>query len=269
MAEKTYSLYNDAEILDQRLAVEIGDSYIVLVTGTGGKISGLEYFTTDENTLEEILNEIGDHSSLIKKNYSETRVYYNLKETVLVPVGQFNTSVASEFVDLAFGNTSASRVNVENINIAPGIVNVYRSNENWQEIISKYFRAVTKRHLYSKLVEQAVTNNEQLRVIFYKDSFTIVAVKNKQLKIVRSFDYKNDADALYHILNVCKQVDIDAADTSLFVSGFIEKDSSLFQLLKKYIGTAKLDNASYDALPADQQSQYPHHYFTSFINLLS
>lgn len=268
MAEKKYSLYSDTEMLDQRLVVEIGDSYVVLAAGADGKISGLEYYSSEDD-LEETMNDISLNSSLLKKNYSETKLYYNLKESVLVPAGQFNTSVASEFVDLAFGDKPASRVNVENINVAAGIVNVYRSNENWQEIIGRYFRAVTKRHLYSKLAEQAFANNEELRAVFYTNTFIIVAVKNKHLKIIRSFDFSNDADVLYHILNTCKQVDIDVAETTMYISGFIEKDSATFQLLNKYIGTVKLDNIAYDALPAIQQHDHPHHYFTSFINLLS
>jgi len=268
MAEKKYSLYNNTEVLDQRLAVEIGEGYIVLVAGAGGRISGLEYFTA-EDTLEETLNDINQLSSLIKKNYSETRVFYNLEEAVMVPVGLFNSSVAAEFVDLAFGNKADARVNVENIDITPGIVNVYRSNEHWQEIINRHFRVVTKKHLYSKLVEDVVAGNESLRIIIYQNTFTIVAVKNKQLKIVRSFSFSSDADVLYHILNVCKQVDIDVASAPMHVSGFVDKDSSLLQLLKKYIGSVKLYNAAYNDMPSVEKDQYPHHYFTSFINLLS
>lgn len=268
MAEQIHRLYSNAEMLDQKLAVEIADHHVVLVAGADGKVSGLEYYTTDDN-LEETLEDIHQKSSLIKKQYSETRVFCNVKEAVLVPVGQFNTSVAAEFVDLAFGNEPASRVNVENINVAPGIVNVYRSDEAWQEIINRYFRVVTKRHLYSKLVEQSVANNEQLRLVFYKGSFTIVAMHNKQLKLVRSFDAENDADVLYHTLNVCKQVDIDPSSSTVIVSGLVEKNSAIITSLKKYFATLKLDNAAYDALPSDQQEQYPHHYFTSFINLLS
>lgn len=268
MAEKKYSLYNDTAVLDQRLAVEIGDGYIVLVAGADGRISGLEYFTS-EDTLEETLNDISQLSSLIKQNYSETKVFYNLEEAVMVPVGLFNSSVASEFVDLAFGNKADARVNVENIDVTPGIVNVYRSNENWQEIINRYFRVVTKKHLYTKLVEEVINANGSLRVIVYENAFIIAAVKNKQLKIVRSFGYSSDEDVLYHILNVCKQVDIDIESAMLHISGFVEKNSSLLQLLKKYIGHIQLVNASYNDMPSEEKDQYPHHYFTSFINLLS
>lgn len=269
MAEKSYSLYNDADLLDQRLAVEIGDSYVVLVAGADNKISGLEYFTADDNELEQTMEEISQQSSLLRKNYSETRVFYNLHESVMVPVGHFNSSVAAEFVDVAFGRKPSHRVNVENVNVSPGIVNVYRSREQWHDIIARHFRAVTKRHLYSRLIEHVLVNGEQVRVVFYRDSFVVVAAKDRQMKIARSFSFTNDADVLYQLLNTCTQVDIDAASTTLYVSGFIGKESDTFRLLKKYFGTVKADNASYDSLPKELLDKYPRHYFTSFFSLLS
>lgn len=269
MAKQIYHLYNAAEIIDQRLAVEIGERYIVLVAGTKDTVAGLEFYETDENDLDETLQHIKEQSQLLNRSYSETNIYYNLYEAVLVPVAQFNTSIASELLDVAFGNNAAARVNVENINVAPGIVNVYRSNENWQNVINNYFRAVTKRHLYSHIVENAVAANEHLTVQFYQSEMIVVAVKNKQLQLVRSFSYTNDADVLYHLLNVCKQVDIDTAEATLSISGFITTDSGNYKQLQKYFGKLKLNNASKNLLPPDQLKQYPSHYFTSFFNLLS
>lgn len=268
MATKSYSLYNSVEIIDQRLAVEIGCAHLVLVAGSATTVAGLEVYELEENDLEEALNDIKHQSQLLDKNYSETSVYYNLHEAVLVPVGSFNTSIASELLDVAFGNNTSARVNVENINVSPGIVNVYRSNDKWQDIISNYFRAVTKRHIYSKLVEKAIEANENLSVQFYRNEIIIIAAKNGQLQLVRNFNYSHDADVLYHLLNVCKQVDMDATETTLSISGFINTDSGLFLQLQKYFAQLKLNNAETSVLPADQLKQYPLHYFTPFFKLL-
>jgi hypothetical protein len=265
MTEKLYSVYGKEEILDSRLAVEIGDSYIVLVAGINGNISGLEYYSTDDD-LDETLENISHQSLLLKKNYSETKVFCNLKESVFVPVGLFNTAVASEFVELAFGNRASSRVNVEHVNVAPGILNVYRSNENWQEIISRHFRAVTKRHLYSKLVEDTIARRMEIRVIFYKDSFIVVALNDDQLRIARSFDFSNDADILYHLLNTCKQVDIIPSEVALYICGLIDTNTPAFALLGKYFDLIVINNEESRSLP---ENKYPDHYFNSFINLLS
>lgn len=269
MAEKTYSLYNDTELLDQRLAVEIGDSYVALVAGVAGKVAGFEYFAAADDDLAETMEAISHDSSLLGRNYSETKVFYNLEESVLVPVGHFNSSVAAEFIDATFGSAASHRVNVENVNVSPGIVNVYRSNEQWQDIVGRHFRAVTRRHLYSRLVEQFLSTDQQLRIVFSNNSFILLAAKARQLKIVRRFTFNSDADVLYYLLNTCKQVDLDLSETTLHVAGFIEKDSTLYKLLRDYCGNLKPDNAASDALGEAQRDRYPHHYFTSFISLLT
>jgi hypothetical protein len=269
MPQKTYSIYNSESIQgDQQLAVEIGKNYLALVLGTSSKLSGFEYYDAEENDLQEFLIYIKSHSQLLDKSYSETHLYYNLEESVLVPIGQFNTSVASEFVDLAFGNKPASRINVENVDVQPGVVNVYRSNEQWPDVINEYFRAVTKRHLFSRLIETAA--NDSVHVQFCKKEMIVIANGNKQLQLARSFDYLSNEDALYHLLNAFKQTRIDPAQTHIVVAGFIDESSALATMLHQYFASMSFDNTvAKNILPQDALSKYPSHYFTSFFKLLS
>jgi hypothetical protein len=269
MAQLTCSLYDSATVEgDQQLAVEIGTTYLAFVLGTHSLITGFEYYDADDNDLEELLHFAKNKSRILHNSYSEARVYYNLEEAVLVPVGQFNTTIASEFIDLAFGNRSSCRVNVENVNVQPGIVNVYRSIENWQEIISRYFRAVTKRHLYSKLVEDCMADKIDLSVIFYKDSFVVTIAPGQQLKMVRRFGYNSDADVIYHLLNTCKQTGTLPEALQINITGFIEENAPLALSLTNYFG-AMVVGVPHHAVPADQNGKYPSHYFTHFFNLLS
>jgi len=268
MAQKHYSLYNSETIEgDQQLAVEIGKSYIVLILGTATRVAGLEYYEIADSELEEMLEYIKQHSQILDTNYSEARLYYNLRESVLVPVGQFNTSVAAELIDLAFGPSVAARINVENVNVQPGIVNVYRSHEDWQPVITQYFRAVTKRHLISKLLER--TTADGLKVQFYKNEMVVIATNNMQLQLARNFERTTEADAVYHILNSCKQTAIDPLITTIELSGFIDDTSEIVQLLSKYFASVKFQHPVEGVLPQGQLLKYPLHYFTPFFNLLS
>lgn len=266
MAQKTYSLYHSETVEgDQQLVAEIGATHLALVLGTQSKISGFEYFDADDNDLEALLSFAKENSLLLDKSYSETKLFYNLEESVLVPSVHFNSSVASEFLDIAFGDKAASRINVENINVQPGIVNVYRSDSNWQNIITHYFRAVTKRHLFSRLIETVPTNC--VKVQFYNHEMIVVAANN-QLQLARRFEISTDEDAVYHLLNACKQTAIDPLNTTLEVSGLINTESQLFQLLKQYFGEVQLQNANENILPQQELLKYPLHYFTPFFNLL-
>ncbi len=268
MAQKIYSLYNSETIEgNQHLAVEMGKSYLVLVLGTSTKVAGLEYFEASDSDIEELLVHIKHHSQILDTNYSEARVYYNLHESVLVPVGQFNTSVAAELLDLAFGPSKEARINVENVNVQSAIVNVYRSNENWQQIISQYFRAVTKRHLFSKLIESSTTNG--LKVQFYKDEMVVIGRRDDQLQLARSYHFSTDEDAVYHLLNTCKQTAIDPSITTLQLSGLVDENSGILNLLRKYFASVKLQQPVAGILPHSELSKYPLHYFSPFFNLLS
>jgi hypothetical protein len=268
MAQKKYSVYNNESIEgDQQLAVELCSNYVALVLGTSSKIAGFEYYDSEDNDLQDVFEHIKHNSQLLDTNYSEARVYYNLPESVLVPVGQFNTSVASECVDLAFGPATAARINVENVNVQPGIVNVYRSNEDWQQLINNYFRAVTKRHLISKLIEKAPA--EGLKVQFYKEQMIVIAKRDQQLQLARGFAFTTDEDAVYHLLNVCKQTAIDPAEATIEISGLVENDSKALQLIRKYFFTVRLEHPAKSILPQQELSKYPLHYFTPFFNLLS
>jgi hypothetical protein len=268
MAQKKYCLYNPETIEgDQRFAVQVGRDYVAMVLGTSTKIAGLECYDAEDNDLEELLGYIKEQSLLLDRNYSETRVYYNMPESVLVPVGQFNTSLASEFLDIAFGNSPASQINVENVNIQPGIIHVYRSNEQWQRLLTQSFRAVTKRHLFSKLIETAPAGSLKLQV--YKNEIIIIAMNHQGPQLVRSFEWETDEDILYHLLNTCKQTGIDAINSTIDVCGFIDADSKAMQLLKQYFGKVKLDTPQQGIMPSEELSKHPLHYFTPFINLLS
>jgi hypothetical protein len=157
-------------------------------------------------------------------------------------------------------------VNVENVNVQPGIVNVYRSREDWQQLISQYFRAVTKRHLFSKLVESYA--GDGIKVQFYKDQMVVIARRDDHLQLARSFELSADEDAVYHLLNVCKQTGINPAEIPIYVSGFIEENSAAFGYISKYFDVVVMDNASILLLQRNNPGPYPDQYFAPFFNLL-
>lgn len=268
MAQKAYCLYNTGTVEGgQQLAVEIGKTYLALVLGTAERLSGFEYYDAADKDPGELLDHIKEHSLLLDSAYTQARLFYNAEEAVLIPVGQFSTSVASEFVDAAFGEKLSSRVNVENVNVQPGIVNVYRSDESWQQVIPHYFRAVTRRHLFSKLIENAPADWFYVR--FYNEEMVVVTAKDKHLQLARNFECTGDDDIVYHLLNTCKQTGIDPADTILEIEGFIDMGSTAVQLLKKYFKQVKSLAPAPGFLPDNIHSEYPAHYFTPFFKLLS
>lgn len=266
MVQTRLNLYGERELIDSRLAVEIGPNHLVLVAGSDNRLAGLEIFDINGSGLEEALETAKNTGDLLKRQYSETRLYYNVSESVLVPVGQFNSSLASEFVELAFGPANGCRVHVESINVSPGIVNVYRTQEMWNEITNRYFRVSTRRHLHSRLVEQATGNGNSIHARFYESAFTLTVTRDGVPQLVRSFNFDGAADSLYWLMNACKQFDLDTM-TRLVLGGFIDEDGEAYRLISTYFPGTVLEGNGEVEMPADPGK--PAHYFSPFIKLLS
>jgi hypothetical protein len=262
MAGKKYSLYNEAMGTADELVVEVGESHLALVCGSAARVAGFEYYDTSDNTLEEALDLIKQESRLLDGNHTETKIIYNTPEAVLVAVAHFSAAVATDLVDAAFGEKARTRVQVEHVNGTEGIVNVYRNDVQWQELLNTHFRVVDKRHLFSQLLEKNTGGN--VYAVFYQDQVALLIRSNGLLEVMRSFSRGDDPDVLYHLLNTCRQVGIDPAATPVSVAGFIDPASQLYKWLEKYFSKVVPDETE-----AGQSTDHPLHYFTPFFKLLS
>lgn len=104
------------------------------------------------------------------------------------------------------------------------------------------------RHALSGLLESVLAaadnpNAKQLFVYVQPHSFQLIYVKDNALKLCNSFNYQSAEDFVYHLLFTCKQLNLDPELIPVTLMGEIMRDSSLYQLLYKYV--RKIEFASY------------------------
>ena len=75
--------------------------------------------------------------------------------------------------------------------------------------------------------------------------FTLIFFNNNALKFCNSFNYRNDSDILYYILNMFRSMDIKQEET-IFISGYTNRFGDLLPNLKSYIRNVKVDLPSGD-----------------------
>jgi hypothetical protein len=80
---------------------------------------------------------------------------------------------------------------------------------------------------------------------FEYDFFTLIYFNNNTLKFCNSFNYRNDSDILYYILNMFRSMDVRQEET-IFISGYTDRFGDLLPSLKSYIRTVKVDDPSGD-----------------------
>ncbi|MGB1248786.1 MAG: DUF3822 family protein [Chitinophagales bacterium] len=85
--------------------------------------------------------------------------------------------------------------------------------------------------------------------------------KGKELIFHNQFEYNSAEDMLYNILNVYQQIELDAGQCPMHISGVLAKDSETYRMLHEYIRyihfTEKPTRLNYS------NTELPAHYFTT------
>ena len=124
------------------------------------------------------------------------------------------------------------------------------------------------RHLTTVLIKAVLkskTLQDKVLVNFDRKRMDIVIAMAGKLKFCNSFKFETDEDMLYFLLNVYKQLGFDTNMMPLVLNGEIEKESSLFNLIYKYVRNVSFaENADTIKLAPFMATVRPHNYFTLF-----
>lgn len=96
------------------------------------------------------------------------------------------------------------------------------------------------------LSAQDLTENEKMYVIFHQESFDVFCWKENRLTLVNSFIYKQKANAIYYILYIWKQLDLNQQKAILYLAGNIPQEKETTHELKQYIQRVEKMNPSKD-----------------------
>ncbi|MCZ2100208.1 MAG: DUF3822 family protein [Chitinophagales bacterium] len=135
-----------------------------------------------------------------------------------------------------------------------GILNTIFNNENYQVhnfvfALSTYFIGLQQPLLHIHLEQKLAS---------------IYIQKNGSLQFFNSYGYKTANDILYFVLAACKLNDINLQNDQKTISGWIEKDSEIYNVLNRYLGN--LDVLRDDAFLIEEKSKHqPHYYFAHYI----
>lgn len=101
----------------------------------------------------------------------------------------------------------------------------------------------------------------------YPDFFDLVVFKKGKFELYNSFSYKTEQDFIFYILYVFEQFDINIDATTLSLSGYVEKESTLINKLTEF-----LPNISFAAFNPNFNYSYTfgqlnQHQFSNLFNL--
>lgn len=201
----------------------------------------------------------------LTNNFKKTIVVFSLPESTLVPFQLFNRNAARETLNLLFGQRFTDYTELTDLVTESGYYNFFRVRNGVLKIIDQHFPDKLSWHQYSVLIGRHSSEENRMFVIFYSYKMVVSLFVNAKCRLINTYHYKFAEDASYYLLAICEQN--NAENISLEVSGFIEKESSLYLELYKYF-----KNIEFAPLPdfceySEELKQYPAHYFSRLYEL--
>jgi hypothetical protein len=280
MPNKSFSIYssNDEDVVqgNGQLVIEIARSYIACILTKENKrsITCYEFFAFNEDeahNFPELYNAVLSQSSLLNTSVAATSVFINDEFCIPVPIFKFNKEIAADYLDLVFGEDPFSITHFEHLPVEPGIINVYRINEDRYRFLDSTLQKVSFHHTYSNIIKRLSTiasgfPSEFINIQFYNTTMIVAVLKEGNLQLIQTFVYETPEDVLYYLLNITQQFQLFSDDLTLRISGMIDLDFKLYRELITYFKKVIVENVNKSNLQLNI-TDHPLHYFAPFFNL--
>lgn len=281
MPNKSFSIYSSDDFAVEdgsQLVVEVATSHLACVVTKEREnkrvITAYELFNFNEDeaaNFPALFQNVSTQSNILNKQISSSGIYFNNEFCIPVPIFKFNKEIAAEYLNVVFGEDPFSKIQFEHLPIEPGVMNVFRINEDCFNYLNDKFGKVAYHHTYSNIIRRVayksfVYPSEFISIQFYNTFMIVIVLKEGNFHLIQSFTYETPEDVLYHLLNITNQLELFSEKLTLQISGMIDLDFQLYRELIKYFKNVMVQNVKSSALLLNI-NEHPLHYFTPFFNL--
>jgi hypothetical protein len=251
-----------------RLSVDAGPYHIslTLILIAERKIVGFESYNLPLIGKEEEALAILSESPLAEMNYGSVSLTFNTEEFVLMPDRFYHPGISEDSLSLVHGDLPSNVSDVEHVR-EMGIHNLYRTPIWLHQCMTQRFHQAGRHHGISLMMSSIFNRSEDwsstcIHLWFYTGHVLSAIYKDGKLLIANWFPYEIPEDLSYTLLNAVEQYGLNPEDVPVMVSGFIDRDSIIFEELMKYFLVVETDNGGGTFIADDIFSGYPDHYFT-------
>lgn len=247
------------------LLIRIGTRHLSFCTSNkaGTVIHELVYLT-EENAAgwtKDSLDNVLSSYPLLKETYYQALIAFDLSSGMLMPVAAFRQEDGAGIIGSLYGSSAAFTVT----EAIPEwqLVNVYQLPADIKEWASAHFPAARQMHQYSLGIKQLVAREEAgcINLDIRSDDFTVMAAKQGKFLLAQTHEYANPEDVVYQLLRITENLSLSQQETTLFISGLVDKQSALYRELYQYFIKPDFRDALWNT------DGYPAHFFTSLNDL--
>lgn len=278
MARKKLGFYIDdfSNNIDHQLIIEFGNDELVCIAKSviSGEIVAFELFILDKGVNDDwndIFYEIKAISQVFNFSYKKVTCFFNNEEALLIPEKLLTATSAEDYLSLVFGESTRHDVKYEKLMATKVFINAYRVRKAIAELLSRHFIIYQTAHTYSTILNDVmrrpIIDPTFIKIQFYSNHFIVAVWKDERFQLIQSYRFQSDEDVLYYLIRITQQFSFELAEVSLEVSGFIDRELSLYTQLSALFTNISTDNMQPVGVFQKVEGEFTPYYFTPFYKL--
>lgn len=255
------------------LIAEISNTHLALLIKNDKSVDAFELYDIDTNktTWQNIFAAVKNYSKILTFSYTQTTVYLNIAEALIVPSSKYSTESIETYLTAVFGSSASFKCSAEFVQIPQTPATIYRIPEQLDVLIKAVFADCNIKHTYTKALENLLGRDsmimEIIKVQFYGKFMLVIVVSNNKLQLIQSYNYNSAEDVIYYLLNIVQEFGLNVKSTPVEISGLIDTKSKHFELLENVFGRLSMETLAGQGVFKDYLNVTNAHYYTPFYNL--
>ena len=220
---------------DCSISIELGLNGLSYAIFNSQQLVGIEWYNTPLSNLEDTIR----NSHWLQKEFNTSHICSTTSKATLIPTSLFDEEKKAQY--LAFNHKKVEQLDVLNDTIEPiDSMCVYGVSKAEKDIVSTFFSKSTFSHFSTKYIPFFLTENKNIQsqkmlVNVTYNQLYISVLQNSNLAFFNVFRFSSAHDCTYYILFVCEQLKLNPETLLLELSGNVNKESEIYQLVYTYI----------------------------------
>jgi hypothetical protein len=216
--------------------------------------------------------EILDNDELLNNNFKSVKIIFASQRETLVPLPLFEEKNINKYFYFNQSEEKNEDILFNNLKNADA-VNIFSIPSKFTKLLKNKYNNINFYHQSSPFIENALIENKNQKfehkvyVYNYENFFDIIVITPQKLLLYNSFKCQNENDFIYYIMNVFEQLNLNPAQTPIFLMGNITKLSAYNEVIKKFITKIYFKKNSNNFDYSYVFNQIPEHYFLNMLNL--
>jgi len=218
----------------------------------------------------EFLDQIIKDSKLLNHKYRSVVCLVVNNLSTLVPNPLFEEDRKKNYLKFNAAINGMELVGVDEIKSLDA-KNVFAIPVDLKNKLDSLYSNISYHHFSSGLIDSLLAQNKhqagkKLFVHVQSTHFEAIVIEDKKLLFYNTFNHHSPEDLIYYLLFVCEQLQLNPSTIETVLLGEIEKSSSIYAPIQKYIRNIKFGTRTDGADYSYQLQTFPKHFYFTLFN---